>query len=307
MGIAPQLGKAMRVLSALLVAVLAAHSNTAQAELHYLIVGGLGGDPAYAERFSDDVAAMAAAAERTLGDAGRVTILSGDEATREALSTSLNELVATAVPSDRLAVFLVGHGSYDGSEYKFNLPGEDIGGTELGELFAAVPAQSQLIVNMTSASGSVLESWSGEGRAVITATRSGAERNATRFAEHWAVALSSEDADLNKNDSISVQEAFDYASRLVADSYETDGALATEHPELRGDAAGAFEVSRLTERVAQSPEQDELNSRLTELEEQIAALRLRREELGDDYLPQLQGLLVDLALVQEQIDEASAD
>jgi hypothetical protein len=44
-----------------------------------------------------------------------------------------------------------------------------------------------------------------------------------------------------------------------------------------------------------------------DLEEQIAALRLRREELGDAYLPQLQKLLVDLALVQEQIDAAAGE
>jgi hypothetical protein len=170
-----------------------------------------------------------------------------------------------------------------------------------------VPAQSQLIVNMTSSSGAVLETWAGDGREVITATRSGAERNATRFSEHWGKALSAEDADLNKNGSISVQEAFDYAARLVADSYETEGGLATEHPELRGEAAGAFEISRLTALGAATPEIDSLNSQLTDLEEQVAALRLRRTELGDDYLPQLQGLLVELALVQEQIDEASAE
>jgi hypothetical protein len=219
----------------------------------------------------------------------------------------LTDLGARTAPSDRLAVFLLGHGSYDGAEYKFNLKGEDISGTELNELLAGVPAQSQLLVNMTSSSGAVLESWAGDGREVITATRSGAERNATRFSEHWAKALSAEDADLNKNGSISVQEAFDYTARLVADSYETEGGLATEHPELRGSAAGAFEISRLAALAASSPELDELNGRLADLEEQVAALRLRRDELGDDYLPQLQSLLVDLALVQEQIDEASAE
>ena len=297
----------MRIQAALVAAMFATYSSSAQAELHYLIVGGLGGDSMYAERFADDVAEMATAAERTLGDTARVKVLTGDEATRDAVRAALTDLGANSVPADRIAVFLVGHGSYDGNEYKLNLPGEDIGATELSELFAALPAQSQLIVNMTSASGSVLEPWSGEGRAVITATRSGAERNATRFAEHWAASLSSEDADINKNNSISVQEAFDYASRLVADSYESDGALATEHPELRGDAASAFEISRLTARVAQTPELDELNGRLTDLEEQVAALRLRRAELGDDYLSQLQTLLVDLALVQQQIDAATAD
>ena len=35
----------------------------------------------------------------------------------------------------------------------------------------------------------MLEKWAGDGRTLITATRSGFERNATRFAEHWAKAL----------------------------------------------------------------------------------------------------------------------
>ncbi len=112
---------------------------------------------------------------------------------------------------------------------------------------------------------------------------------------------------MNKNGSISAQEAFDYTARLVADSFETEGTLATEHPQLRGEAAGAFEVSRLTARVALTPEVEALNTRLAGLEEQVAELRTRREELGDDYLPQLQALLVELALVQEQIDEATAE
>lgn len=307
MGAEIVLGSAVRALLCLAAVLLALQPAAVRAELYYLIVGGIGGEAGYGERFADEATKMAAAAERTLGGSERVSVLSGDEATREALREALAGLAESTQPSDRLAVFLIGHGSYDGREYKFNLRGEDITGTELAELLSAVPATNQLIVNTTSASGSLLEPWAADGRALITATRSGAERNATRFATHWAEALSSEEADTNKNGSISAQEAFDYASRLVAESFEAEGTLATEHPELRGDAVGAFEVSRLSARVAATPEAEALNARLAELEEQIAALRLRREELGDDYLPQLQTLLVELAEVQEQIDEANAD
>jgi hypothetical protein len=301
------LGATVRRLTTAVLAAAALLPLAARAELYYLIVSGLGGEPAYAESFAEAAGDMAAAAERTLGSDSRVTLLSGDDATREALRVAFADLAAKLEPVDRLAVFLIGHGSHDGMEYKFNLPGPDIAGTELGELLAAVPAVSQVVVNATSASGAVLESWAADGRTVITATRSGRERNATTFAEQWARALSSDDADLNKNGSISAQEAFDYAARLVAESYETEGTLATEHPELRGDAASAFEISRLTARVAATPAVASLNDRLAQLEEDIAALRLRREELGDDYLPQLQSLLVELALVQEQIDAASAE
>jgi hypothetical protein len=290
---------------AVLLAALAA-APVANAELYYLIVGGLGGQSKYDDAFATHARRLAEAAERTLGGDAGLTLLVGPEATREALRAELAGLAERTTAADRLIVFLVGHGSFDGTEYKFNLPGPDIDGTELGQLLAGVPARSQLIVNATSASGAVLEKWAAEGRTVITATRSGAERNATRFAEHWAAALSDGEADINKNGVITAQEAFDYASRRVAESYESEGTLATEHPQLAGDDAAAFDVARLTARVVNTPELVTLNAERDALEEQIAALRLRRDELGDDYLTQLQALLVQLALVQQRIDAAEA-
>ena len=81
-----------------------------------------------------------------------------------------------------------------------------------------MPAGRQLVVNMTSASGShtgVL----GEGRAYAhnRHPQRGGERNAPRFAAHWTAALSSEQADVNRNGTVTAQEAFDYAARMVAD------------------------------------------------------------------------------------------
>jgi hypothetical protein len=278
----------------------------ARAELYYVIVAGLGGTPEYEEAFANQASKLGEAAERTLGGRARLSMLVGGEATREALRARFADLAARTRPSDRLAVFLVGHGSFDGTQYKFNLPGPDIDGTELGELLAAIPARTQLVVNATSASGAVLEDWATENRAVITATRSGAERNATRFAEHFAAALSAADADLNKNGMITAQEAFDFTARRVADSYESEGTLATEHPQLKGENAGSFEIARLRAVTAATPAVASLNAERAALEERIAELRQRREELGEDYLPQLQALLVELALVQERIDAAEA-
>ena len=71
-------------------------------------------------------------------------------------------------PADSLIVMLVGHGSYDGESYKLNLKGPDIEGAEFAELLAAVPARSQLVVNSTSASGAILETWGAEGRTLIS-------------------------------------------------------------------------------------------------------------------------------------------
>jgi hypothetical protein len=283
----------------------------AHAELFYLIVGGLGGEEAYAEQFDKDAAALAGVARRTTADS-RVTLLKGEAATREAVVKAFDSLRTRAKAADNVIVMLIGHGSYDGDTYKLNLPGPDLDGAEIAQLLQAIPARAQLVVNATSASGAVLETWAGEGRTLITATRSGFERNATRFAEHFAAALAAGSADINKNGVITAQEAFDYASRRVADSFERDGALATEHPQIAGGAAGRFTVARLGSgappveaAAAADPAVAALAAERERLDAEIEALRERREAMGNEaYLAELQRLLVALAEVQGRIDAA---
>ena len=50
--------------------------------------------------------------------------------------------------------------------------------------------------------------WSGRGAAVIAATKSGTEKNATVFARYWVEALQDPTADVDKSESISAMEAF---------------------------------------------------------------------------------------------------
>jgi hypothetical protein len=279
--------------------------GSAFADTHYLIVSGLGGDEKYAEAFDDQAVALGDAARKTVA-AANVVVLKGKEATREALEQGMAALAASTQAADTAVVFLIGHGSHDGDEYKFNLPGRDPTGAEIAAWLSAIPAKTQLVVNATSASGAVLEDWAADGRVLITATRSGAERNATRFAAYWTEALSSDAADLNKNGVVSAQEAFDFASRRVADSFEEDGALATEHPQIAGDNAERVGAARLVARAAATAEQRTLNARLDELEAEIADLRARRDSMpNDQYLNDLQALLVQLATVQRQIDAAA--
>ncbi|HMB74199.1 MAG TPA: hypothetical protein VKQ06_11550 [Gammaproteobacteria bacterium] len=275
----------------------------AGAETHYLIVAGLGGQPDYAERFEQQASSLAAAARASV-PADNVRLLSGAAATSEAIESALQELASATAAADSVAVFLLGHGSYDGEQYKFNVPGADLDGARFAELLEQLNAGSVLVVNATSASGAVLEDWAGEGRTVITATRSGAERNATRFGEYWAQALAADGADINKNGIITAREAFDFTERSVADSYDEEGALATEHPQLSGDGAERFAAARLVPRAVATPAQRELTAQLEALEEQIAELRERRDALPEDeYLNQLQTLLVELATTRRALDE----
>jgi hypothetical protein len=286
------------------VVTLLALATSAQAEMYYLIVGGLGGQASYAERFAAQAESLGDAARRSAGEDKRVSVLSGDAANRDAVTAGFSELAQVTTEADSVAVFLLGHGSYDGESYKYNLPGPDLDGETLAELLAAIPASKQLIVNATSASGAVLEAWAGDGRTLITATKTGGERNATRFGEYWTAAMSSDEADANKNGAITAREAFDFVERKVGDSYEGAGNLATEHPQIVGAAPEAFNVALLAARIATTEELEGLIGELSILEEQIDLLRTRRDEMENDaYLGELQDLLLELALVQREIDE----
>ncbi len=57
---------------------------------------------------------------------------------------------------DRFVLVLLGHGSFDGTDYRFNIPGEDITGAGLRALLDRFPeGVTQLVVDATSASGAM--------------------------------------------------------------------------------------------------------------------------------------------------------
>ena len=113
--------------------LLAAGALAAQTgNTHILIVGGLGGEPDYERRFATYVSDLEQIGGKLAGDASRVVSLSGKGATREAIQSALEKLARTATAADSLAVFLIGHGSFDGAAYKFNIPGPDLTHEEIG-------------------------------------------------------------------------------------------------------------------------------------------------------------------------------
>src|SRR5205823_14815012 len=137
----------------------------ARAGTYYITIAGLGGEPDYEQRFAGLAGDLDKLLKGSGGDLHAYT-LSGKDATR----TRVNEIFATvareAKGDDDLVVILIGHGSFDGAEYKFNLPGPDISGSELASLCDKVAAKRQLIVNTTSASGGSVGALKKSGRAV---------------------------------------------------------------------------------------------------------------------------------------------
>ena len=274
---------------------------------HFVIVGGLGGEPQYEEKFSAYASALGDVFEKTTGDSARVHVLKGPDARREAITAVLSELAKQTVENDSVALILIGHGTWDGRAYKFNIPGPDLGGAKLRDLLDALPARRQLVAVTSSASGGLIDLLKGENRVIITATRSGRERNATIFPEYWVEALSDESADSDKNAVITAAEAFHYTERRVKDFFEKEKRLAGEHPRIEGDLAGTFTLARL-EKAAAASEDPVVRLLFVEreaIEERVEELKKRKDEMEiEAYFEEFEGLMIELAGKQAEIDKA---
>lgn len=285
---------------------LAVVSGPALAATHLLVIGGIGGEPRYDKLFQQQLERIAQAARTRLAKPGKVVALSGTAATSEAIVSAFAEFARGMRATDNAIVVLLGHGSFDTEQYRFNIAGPDLTGAELLQLFETLPTRRQLIVNATSSSGAVAELWRSEERLVITATRSGNERNATRFGEHFAAALTGSEADTDKSGELSARELFDFATRKVADSYRDNGALATEHARLEGDFAEAFVVLPLRAAATVNAATAALLEQRALLEREVALLRSRRDAIAEEqYLTDLEGLMRRLAELQQRIDQVT--
>lgn len=293
-----------------------------RATTYYLTIAGLGGEPEYEQRFAMWAGEIESILKSAGGDAS-VETLKGPAATRANVRAALEKIAGEAKSQDSLVIMLIGHGSHDGVEYKINLPGPDLSATELAALLDRVPATRQLVVNMTSASGGAINALSKPNRVVITATKTGTERNATVFPRFWVEGLRDPAADTDKNETISALEAFHYAEHKVAEYYESQKRLATEHPLLEdtgkgtgvrapsvenseGLRAAAFPLVRLgsAKSIAGSPEKRKLFEKKDQLEQQIDELKYNKAVMApDQYRKRLTALLLELAKTQEELDK----
>ena len=74
---------------------------------------------------------------------------------------------------------------------------------------------------------------------MITATKTGGERNETLFPEYFVAAFNDAAADRDRNGHVSVAEAFEYAKTKVVQTVQQKGLLLTEHAVMDdGGAAG---------------------------------------------------------------------
>lgn len=222
---------------------------------------------------------------------------------------------------NELWLVLIGHGTFDGKEAKFNLRGPDLSATELAEWLKPF-RRPLVVVNGASSSSPFLNKLSSPNRVIVTATRSGSEENFARFGKFMAESVADPAADLDKDGQTSVLEAFIMASRRTTEFYEADGRLVTEHALLddNGDTLGTpadfFRGVRAVKKPAgsgavdglrahqlhlvRSSEEQQLSPQLRErrddLEQAIARLRESKPTLPEDeYYQKLERLMLDLA------------
>jgi len=247
-----------RILATLLLTTLAwgagARAAAAQ-DSRLLVITGVSGDDDHAKLFhawatkvidaartKDGVpdANIVYLAEKTEVDPARVR----NRSTRENVEKAVADLAAKSRPDDQIVILLIGHGAFDGKVASFNLPGPDLNATEWAALLTKLSAQKVAFINTTASSGPFLAAVAAPGRTVVTATKTGGERNEPKFGEFFTEAFGDTAADADRNGHVSVLEAFNYANNKVAKAYEQDGLLRTEHAAIDDGGDGKLAATQ---------------------------------------------------------------
>jgi hypothetical protein len=325
MASAAAMGTAMKLRTLIAVAVLLVTPLDAGAEQRFaLIVSGAAGGAEYAaqyERWSTQLSTTLVEALKF--DPALVTVLAettraADAATADNVRRVIASVSSRMTRDDVFFIVLIGHGTFDGIDAKFNLVGPDLESAEWSAMLKAVPGRL-VLVNTASASFPFLERLSGPRRVVITATDSPAQRYDTIFPEYFIRALTDPAADLDKNQRVSVWEAFAAASGAVRRHYQQRGQLSTEHALLDdngdgignevttpGDDGSLASRTYLDESLPGAQPTDEvllkLLQRRSTLEAEIEDLKIRRQFLPPaEYAKEFERLMIELSQVSHDV------
>jgi hypothetical protein len=292
-----------------------------------IVISGVSGEELYAKRFTTWTAKLRSVLLDKLGFAEeQVFVLTEKPAEKEQTANAETvrqifvRLRNTLKPDNQLFVFFIGHGSYEPNSKiaKFNLVGPDLSVNDYAQLINALPTRNLVVINMSSASGEFVKPLAGNGRVIITATRSGMEQNAPRFAEPFIDALGNPEADADKNGRVSALEAFEYANKLIAKQFEGKGTLLTEHALLEdnGDGTGHQQaeagdggLAKLTyfdslpkQQAGGDPVLAKMFEDKLRLESEVERLKARKAQMNEDeFYNELEKPLLELARIGQTI------
>ena len=291
--------------------VLCALPASAQ-QTHLLVITGVPGDEEHAKKFQQWATTFIDTAKKKDGvPDDNVTFLSERGATRAAVEKAFADIAAKAKANDELFVLLIGHGSFDGTTAAFNLMGPDLTADDYARLLSKFSAQRVVFANTASASGAFLKPLAAPGRVIVTATKTGGERNEPDFPQYFVAAFGDDAADRDRNGHVSVAEAFEYAKTKVTQAFQQKGLLLTEHATLddsgEGQLASAVFLGGGQGRSAlqvdtSDPEMKALAEQRDAIDRQIADLRARKAALEPaKYDEDMERLLTALALKTKEI------
>lgn len=323
--------------------VVFTQGNLQFGERYAIILGGIGGQKEFTQKYFQQTQRMYHLLVKNLSyNPDNIYYLFEDpdldpekiqyQITAENIRGVFGELSRRMKAEDQLFVFMVGHGTYDGEWSKFNIVGPDLRDLDFAQLIETLPSQKIVLVNTASASGPFIQKLSGKNRVIITATKSGREYYETTFADFFLEALTTEEADVNKDKRISVLEAFNYARSRQKAWYDENRQLKAEHPLLddNGDGKGSQEIDMKTEglwanrvylgplspemattlkrvHLGTSSRMDSLRFEVYRLEQQIEDLKARKNQMRSEvYFRQLETLLVRLAKVNKELKQLEA-
>jgi hypothetical protein len=320
-------GRTIRLLT-LGSAILLAASTAAASDRYALIVSGASGGPQFAQRYDAWRDALITLLRDTFGyPADHMQVLSDSpspgtrRSTRENVRAALDLLHQQTKADDVVLVILIGHGSTgEAEESKFNLLGPDLSAREWADLVKPIAGRI-VFVDTSGGSFPFMKALAAPGRIVLTATDSPGQVFETVFAEYFIKALGEPAADADKNQKVSIQEAFDYASAGVKGWFAEQGQLATERPAIDDTGHGVNEESAPRARSLASitylqpdvripatadAELAGLLRRRAELEATVERLRLNKPNLPQEqYERELESLLLEMARVDRQIRSKS--
>lgn len=303
-----------------------------------LIVTGVSGEPRFATEFTKLGAALRDAAVTRFGIADSLAVWLAEDpsrdpariagrSTRGGVDTAMARIAAGAGPSDRVFILLIGHGSSQGATSRFNVPGPDLTDADFRNFLARFPTQPIAFVNASSASGNFVTTLSGKNRIILTATKSGAEGNESQFGRFFVAAYTADGADTDKDNRVSLLEAFLYARREVQRDYEQGNRLLTEHAVLDDDGDGLGRAdpgpngpdglrarsfflapaAGLTAAAAMDPRASPLLATRARLQASIDSLRLQKQSMAEPaYEQALESLLVKLAETNKALRDIEA-
>lgn len=306
----------------LLVAMVILLGGLAQAStptnVDLLVVVGAPGEESLRQTFVEAAQDWVSAAEKAKKS---VRLLESAANDTNQIATLRKELAAQSNGEQELWIVLIGHGTFDGKEAKFNLAGPDVSAQQMAELLKQIQ-RPVIFINTASASAPFINALSGPNRVIITATRSGYEENLTRFGSFIGKAIADLSCDLDKDGQVSALEAFLMASRRVDEFYTSEKRLATEHALLddNGDGKGTPVTFYSGVRPAKKPDEaanvdgfrahqihfiyseeeaklsPEVRKRRNELELELERVRGRKQELKEEeYLKEIEPILLELS------------